>query len=250
MSQKFRLLCVAIVLALVAITNVPASAAAFQITIKNLSNNVLSPTPFISHNTAFDLFDKNAFASTELEMLVEDGVTSGVVSLANAAKGIGDVASVVVTSGGPILPGESRTVSLTADPAHPLLTFASMLMYSNDAFIGAAAGDSSFSLFHNGLPIQANFIISFLDVWDAGTEMDDELAVHVPGLGSLFGAGLPENGKITQPHLGITGTNDIPLSRDWYGYDVAQIIIVPEPSSLAVLAAGMAGVVALVRRRL
>ena len=224
-------------------------ADVFQITIENVSSNVLTPVPFISHNGAFDLFDAGAAASPALELLAEDGMPTGVVDMANLALLAGDVAGVAVAFGPgmpPVLPpGTSVTVTLEADPAHPWLSFASMLAISNDAFIGVATGDGAINLYPDGVPLQADFTLSFLDVWDAGTEMNDELAVNVPALGAAMDAGVDENGVITRPHPGIAGIGDIAAGAEWYGGDIARITIVPEPATIALL--GMGGF--LFRRR-
>lgn len=215
---------------------VQASAEDFQITIENLSPNVLTPAPFISHDATFDLFDEGAPASSELEQLAEDGVTSGVTGLA-AAAGVA-VADWDVAGGAPIGPGGSATITVSADLSRPYLSFASMLAVTNDAFIGWAVGDGALDLFPGGTPYAGSITIGPDGVWDAGTERNDELAANVPALGGS--GGLDEGGVISRPHPGITGDADIPLSRDWTGGDVARITIVPEPTSL-----GLFGMVAL-----
>jgi hypothetical protein len=77
-------------------------------------------------------------------------------------------------------------------------------------------------------------------VWDAGTEVNDELAANVPALG---GAGsVDENAVVSIPHQGIQGVGDIPLGNDWTGGPVARITIVPEPSSAVLMSiAGLLG---------
>ncbi len=224
----------------------PAPAEEFQITIENLGPNVLTPAPFVSHDAGFDLFSAGMMVSPEIEMLAEDGMTGGVVTLAGAALG-GAVADYGVAGAGPIGPGGSATVTIQADAARPYLSFASMLAFSNDAFIGWAQGDGAIDLMPGGTPIAGQIMIMPGDVWDAGTEVNDELAAHVPALGSPAGAGVAENGVLMRPHAGIAGIGDIPISRDWRGGAVARITIVPEPAGLTLLglAALMAG-----RRRL
>ena len=210
---------------------------------------MLTPAPFITHSGAFDLFDAGGSASPELEELAEDGVFGGVEGLATAQLG-GAVADVQVAFGpgpGPITPGQSAMVSVNADPAHPLLSFASMLAFSNDAFIGGAAGDGAIDLFPGGSPFSGVIMVMPGDVWDAGTEVNDELAANVPALGGA--GGVPENGLITGNHPGILGTGDIGLDKAWAGDPVARITIVPEPSSLILAAVGLLGVLAWVWRR-
>jgi len=220
-----------------------ASADFFEITIENVSSNVLTPTAFITSNSSFDVFDQGAAASAEVELMAEGGVLDGYDDLVAAAGA--NVLGYEKTMGGPIMPGESRTITIEADMDRRFLTFASMLAISNDAFIGTAYGDGELDLFHNGQPLFADFTVSWLDVWDAGTEVNDELAENVPG---MFGGegGVDENGVIFQPHEGITGVGDVPLDVDWYGFDVARITIVPSPGAVALF--GVGGL-AMARRR-
>ena len=221
-------------------------AATFQITIENLSPNVLTPVPFITHDAGFDLFDAGAAASGDLELLAEDGMPTGVVASAIAATGT-TVSDHAVASGAPIGPGGSAMVTLDTTAAHPWLSFASMLAFSNDAFIGAAASDGAIDLFPGGSPLSDVILIQPSEVWDAGTEINDELAANVPGLGAAVDAGTAEGGVIAASHPGIAGVGDVLLSRDWLGGPVARITIVPEPATACLLALG--AVTALLRRR-
>lgn len=226
-----------------------ARAEVFQVTIENLSQNVLTPAPFITHDSSFDLFDEGVVASGNLERLAEDGLFAGVVAQANLALGAA-VLDIQVAGGAPILPGGSAMVTIQADVAHPWLSFASMLAFSNDAFIGGAAGDGAIDLFPGGSPFVGELLIQPAEVWDAGTEVNDELAINVPALGAGVEAGTPEGGVIVLGHPGIQGVGDIPLANNWLGEPVARITIVPEPSTLTMLAAiGLVGLLVLIRRK-
>jgi hypothetical protein len=207
---------------------------------------VLTPAPFIAHDASFDLFDSGWMVSADIELLAEDGVTDGVVGLAKGAKG-GAVLDFGVAGNAPIGPGESATAVIEADLAHPYLSFASMLAFSNDGFIGWAYGDGALDLFPGGSPFSGDIIITPDGVWDAGTEVNDELAAHVPALGAPLGAGVDEDGVLLRPHQGILGIGDIPIERNWIAGDVARITIVPEPTSLALL--GLGALLLVTRRR-
>ncbi len=225
------------------------AADEFEITIENLSPNVLTPVVLITHDNGFDLFDTGQAASGALERLAEDGDPSQVITLATGSVGttVSDVAT--VSPGVPIGPGGSASVTIQADTAHPLLSFASMLAVSNDAFIGVATGDGAIDLFPGGAAFNGVVVVTDSDVWDAGTEVNDELSTSVPGLGAGVDAGDVEGGVITIPHAGIGGLDDIPSSRNWVGGDVARITITPEPTSAALMGLGAIGSLMMRRRR-
>ena len=78
------------------------------------------------------------------------------------------------TEPGPLLPGNSYEFSFNAAPGDRL-SFASMIVQSNDWFIGP--NTSGIALFNDGSPVSGD-ISDQLSIWDAGTEIDQE-----PGLG-------------------------------------------------------------------
>lgn len=232
-----------------------ASATSFQITLENLSPNVLTPPVFISHSAAADLFDTGAPAIPELEILAEDGVPTGLAGIGFLAMQGGAVADVQVGSG-PLLQNQSTTVTLEADPAHPWLSFASMLAVTNDAFIGVTTGDGAINLFPDDNPLAGEVLIPPAEVWDAGTEVNTELAAHVPALGADFGAGPDEGGVITANHPGIQGTGEVPPAADWTDGNVASLRFnpaflasvdgqgpppIPEPATLILVGTALTG---------
>ena len=224
-----------------------ASPYNFTITYTNLSNNVLTPAPFITHNGGFDLFTAGERASSELEILAENGMTSGVETLVASGQANGTVLdSTIAINGGPVLPGASVTFNILADSEHNLLSFASMLAFSNDSFIGWATGDGAVSLFSGETPLLNSYVISGDQVWDAGTELNSELTAHVPALGGS--GGVNDNvSTIGLATFGITGVGDIPLDRSWLGDpSIASITVssaapVPEPTTVLLFGTGLLG---------
>jgi hypothetical protein len=230
------------------------AAMQYQITITNLSPNVLSPTAFISHNTGFDLFNNMGPASSAVESLAESGDSSGVIAL--AAAGSVSVADYDVASGGILHQGEFGQVVIEADLAHPWLSFMSMMGISNDGFIGGTTGDFAIPLFYAGMPVYGTYSIGPDYVWDAGTEVNDEARGSVGALGAGNG-GIDENYVITLGHPGISGIGDIPLANNWTGGTVAQITIepvpagapVPLPGAIWLLGTGLIGLAGLKRKQ-
>jgi hypothetical protein len=232
----------AVVAAGVGLLSQPAAAEQFQITIENVGVHPLSPAFFATHDATFDIFDEGAVASAEIEAIAEGGDTGPMAALAAGAPGVMDYA---VAGADPIFPGEMETIMLEADEGHPYLSFASMLGVTNDGFMGFAYGDDAPMLFRLGGPQSYDFTLSYLESWDAGTEINTEAAEDI---GALGGAGSPEEGGvITGPHPGILGIGDIDPALDFWGHDIAHITIVPEPASLALL--GLGSLLLAMRRR-
>ncbi len=216
----------------------------FTLTIENVGPQPLTPVFVATHDATFDIFDAGAAASPELIAIAEGGVTGPMELLASGAAGVLDFGVIGLA---PILPGEFGTIELIADVDHPYLSFASMLPVTNDAFIGLAAGDDALDLFRGGTPMTYDFTLSYLDVWDAGSEINTELAEDVPALG---GSGSPdEGGVITKPHPGILGIGDIGPEFDFFGLDIAHVMVVPEPGGLALLGVMLAVALPALRRR-
>lgn len=154
-----------------------ASAEHVVVTVTNLSDaggTYLTPVVNALHNGAFDLFDIGSAASAGLERLAEDGATQPLIGEILAADA---GASVAVAASGPIAPGQSVTARLTIDDAasQRFYTYASMVVPSNDAFIGN--GDPVFTLFDERGRYTGGieFVVTGQRVWDAGTEANTEL---------------------------------------------------------------------------
>lgn len=226
-----------------------ALALEFTVQIDNIGPQPLSPTFMATTNANWDNFTAGQAAPGRIEQIAEDGPTSIAQSDAMAGQAAGDILDWLVVPGGPIMPGQSRTVTIDASMTHRWFQYASMLGMSNDAFIGSGLGlgDQQIDLFQNGFANSFDFTLNFLDAWDAGTEVNTELAAHLGAFGNP-GIGPDENGVIRAPHDGLRGDGAIPISFNWYGGDIARIRIspVPEPATMAGLALGAA---ALLRRR-
>ena len=83
---------------------------------------------------------------------------------------------------GPIGPGEAYVIRFTAGQGHAL-SFAAMLRESNDWFF--APGPEGIPLYTNGRPLSGD-ITRLVQLWDAGTELDQE-----PALGDATGPHQP-----------------------------------------------------------
>lgn len=253
----------------------PVHASMVQVEVTNLfSPGGLALTPLWVgfHDGSFDSFDAGATASSELQLLAEEGDASAVSTLfaSNTSSG---VQSVITAPGGfigaPVIePGEmtaSEVFSINAMD-NGYFSFLSMLIPSNDAFIGNDAANA-YALFDiAGHFNTLDILVLGSSVWDAGTEAnrgygapfllgaDGELRVDensviglhsglavLPGGLAIIGGNTPAGYTIDQAAADFTAQ----------GFEVARITVkeVPEPESLSAIALALSGLFVLYRRR-
>lgn len=155
----------------------------------------LTPVWIGLHDGTFDLFTAGQAASPGLERLAEDGNTGTLSEAFLAAPGAGFDMTVVSSEGIlPFAPGEATTVTFTLDandPKHRYLSFAAMVIPSNDAFIGNS-NPMAYPLFDDaGNFAGTSFLRLGSQVYDAGTEVNDELPANT----AFFGQAAPDTGS-------------------------------------------------------
>lgn len=228
-----------------------ASAVDVRITITNLApanGTYLTPMWFGFHNGGFDAFDANQGASQGVERIAEDG-NPGVLMSEFVANGSGAYQG-VLNGIGPIGPGASSSQTASIGLTGRFFSFLSMVIPSNDAFIG---NDNAmgFDLFDaGGAFVGADILVLGTHVWDAGTEVNDEIPAHTAFFGQMApNTGVAQNG-VVRTHGGFlpVGSGGILDSAMFAGadftqpgYQVARITVapVPEPASLAALGLGL-----------
>lgn len=124
-----------------------------------LNSGFVSPFAPGAYGINDAIFTTGEISSEVLEALAEDGNPSGFDFVFNTPVGGGGAA--------PIFPGDSYSFEIEAVQGD-VLSFASMLVQSNDWFIGADA----IALFDNGTPISGD-ITHMVGLYDAGTEVDE-----------------------------------------------------------------------------
>ena len=214
--RSLKLSILMVIVMLIPMTSVFASGGdhfvTYEVTLENLTDGqIFSPPIFITHKRGYKLFHLFGRASEELRLIAEDGNNGPAAENANASRKVFDVEALSA----PLLPGESLTITIQAHRSSKL-SLASMLVQTNDGFVGA----NSLRLPREGT---GNF---YLRAYDAGTEKNNELAEYVPG--PPFGGTLrdPSNRRIRQ-HQGILGIGDIdPGIYDWDG-PTAKLTITP-----------------------
>ncbi len=187
-----------------------AHATNVEITFENLSEEGgLWNTPLFLgfHNGSFDTFDLAVAASASVELLAEEGdpgLLLGDIGLVNGAKSavlLGDDAP-GVGPGVLFNPGSSNSLSINLDPTeNRYLSFASMLLPSNDAFIGNPI-PSAYDLFNIAGDFNDGFSIDLfgVDIWDAGTEENDGMGAPFSAIG---GTSTPTVGGVVAQHPGL-----------------------------------------------
>jgi len=183
---------------------------AVNLTIENLAparGTYLTPVWVGIHNGSFDQFDINAPASPALERIAEDG-TTGPLSDSFIASAAG-ATQATITSGGAIpvfAPGQKTTHTFWLDPLDATsryLSYASMVIPSNDAFIGNDTPTMMPVFNDEGTFVGGSVIVPGSRVWDAGTEMNDELRANTAFFGQMApDTGTSENG-VVHAHAGF-----------------------------------------------
>lgn len=185
-------------------------APAFEVTLRNLTPDtgdggaqVFSPPVLASHSPRARIFRVGSFASDELAGVAEDALNMPLVDRLEATERALDV----FVGDGPIFPGDEATWTIRSDRGFRRLSAVFMLVNTNDAFSGVDR-----VRFPRGGSVTYR-----LKAYDAGSEFNDELAVHIPGpcCGSV-GAGVEERARIG-PHPGLHGDGDLDVAK--YGWD-------------------------------
>ena len=190
-------------------------------------------------------------ASASLENLAEEGDTSGV-----RGDFAGSGVDMTIAPGTPFGPAGSSFASsasavLSVDPSSRYFSFASMIIPSNDAFIGND-NPMAYEVFDgSGNFTPLTITVTGNQIWDGGTEVNDTSGA---AFSSLSGDSTDEANLIAV-HAGLdnfinTGTENGETIQFAFSADtaIARITIVPEPATVFLLM--MAGfTVACVRQR-
>ena len=197
------------------ITVAPA-AVDVRVSVENLrpeGGTFLTPVWIGAHDGTFDLYDIGAPASPGLERIAEDG-TIDTLNAEFSTAAVDGVQSAIFDppgfAGAPVIdPGNRASAVLNLDPSvNTYLSYATMVIPSNDAFL--ANGDpQAFEIFdENGQLLTSRHVFSNQRVRDAGTEVNSELeAAFLNQTGP--DAGETEGGTV-QVHPGFNGSNALP----------------------------------------
>jgi len=234
-----------------------AAQVQVQVRVENLApaNSItFAPLHLGFHNGTFDAFNIGQAATAPIISVAEGGSGSAWLPAFTAA----DPTATVGTIGMPLLPGMSRTANFVVDTAvNRYFTFASMVVPSNDFFIG---NDSPTR--HELFDASGNLIVSSIpqlarQIWDAGSEVFDPAAAAFVGNNDLRA---PQNSVVAfnfaelaafdglTTAAGYTFGSQLTANTEVYRISF-EVSPVPEPASYAMLLAGLAAVGTIARRR-
>ncbi|WP_022664508.1 spondin domain-containing protein [Desulfospira joergensenii] len=186
------------------------------ITITNLTRGqIFSPPVAVVHDSSFKLFELGAPADPSLASLAEDGQTDPLTSDFDEMGSVFDHK----VAAGPVLPGQSVSVELTARGRYRFVSLAGMLVTTNDAFFAV-----------QGVPVNFFRVRSATaEAYDAGSEFNSEDCGYIPGPPCGSGGVRDTDGAegYVYIHGGIHGGVDLdPATADWRN-PVAKIMISP-----------------------
>ena len=188
----------------------------YAVTITNLTRGqVITPPVVIVHNEEFRLFEPGEPAIAELAALAEDGDTAPLLGFLHT---IPSVVSATMAPG-PLPPGASATVEVTARGRFRQITAAGMLAISNDAF---------FAIRGERVPAVGERTVEAA-AYDAGSEENLELCDHIPGppCGKPFVRNTAGAEGDVHVHAGIHGIGDLISSQSDWRNPVAEVVITP-----------------------
>ena len=207
----------------------------FEITLTNLTEGVhgesgqtLSPAIFAAHPAGVKLAEVGQPANEAIVALAEGGDTSGLEALAAAAGADVQIAMNADMTRRYTMPGQSTTVTITADKTNTSLSVGSMLVSTNDAFI-AVIDEPLFD--EDGMPVSTTLELM---AYDAGSEDNTEMHTDIPGPLGLdaevdppgSNARVPTEGGVIAAHEGIQGGADVSEAFAWEE-PTAMLMITP-----------------------
>jgi hypothetical protein len=195
----------------------------FEVTVTNLTDGQwFTPPAAATHTRRFDAFSVGRPASEGIRQIAENGDLGPFTAALDSSRAVHDwVVAPASAELPPLAPGESVTFTIESTRDARLLSYASMLICTNDGFTGA-----------DGLRLPTRIghtVTDYGRAYDAGTELNTEAwadlvppCAQLTGFGDQGGTGagnpeLAENGKV-RIHPGISGNADlVPSIHGWSG---------------------------------
>lgn len=187
----------------------------FEVTITNLTpGQAFTPLLVATHSPRLSFFTLGESASPGLALMAEAGDTSLLASELASTGGVSETA----TNGALLQPGATVSIRIRANRFSDELSFAGMLIPTNDSFVALNGLDLPWS----GAPV-----VRMLNAYDAGSEPNDELCANIPGPVCGGQGPSPAAGGEGYVHVssGIHGEGDLsPARYDWRN-PVARVVV-------------------------
>jgi hypothetical protein len=245
-----------------------AQAVQVRVTVENLApaNSIsLAPFRFGFGNGTFDAFDNNqpafllgaaSIADAPIVTIAEGGSGSAWFPAFQSAEPNADLGSVTGPVIGPFLPGQTNSAVFEVDPTNRFFTFGTMVVPSNDHFLGNAS-PTAFEVFDaGGNLVLSSFTENASRIWDAGSETENPANAAFL-VGGVNDQRENENQPVTFNFADLSAFNGLTTAAG-YNFDSSLLsantpvlrvsfAVVPEPTSVGLAALG--GIAALVLRR-
>lgn len=186
----------------------------YRVTITNLTYSInFTPILVSSHRKGVSIVEPGSVASDELTAIAEGG---NIVPLSSTLSENSKVVD-VQNSGGLLGPGQSVEVEVSARGGAKRISLASMMLPSNDGFIALNSVKAP----------KHGSITYFSPGYDAGTEINDELCINIPGptCGGIGPSPAEDGEGFVHIHRGIHGIGELAADvYDWHN-PVAKITI-------------------------
>ena len=180
------------------VERIESSEGTYEIAFTNLSiGQPMTPPVAAIHEPSVSLFTVGQAASPELQAIAEDGNNEPMEMLVGS---LAEVSAFGVAAPGPIPPGETATVTLVTDAVAQVFSAVSMVVCTNDGFVGFDSIE---------LPTGTDTLELQAVPYDAGTEINVVNADYwVPPCGGS-GENLHEDeNSIIAAHPGQTGVDN------------------------------------------
>lgn len=141
----------------------------YEVSITNITQGqTFTPQLVATHDNSVSLFSFGKPAGVPLELLAEAGDTG---PLTEVILTIPNKVGYVMTVPGLLEPGKTSTFEINGLSEHHQLTFAAMLLPTNDTFVALV-----------GMKLPEEGSVSYFALaYDAGTEANDQNCAHIPG---------------------------------------------------------------------
>ena len=150
-------------LGLLTLASQQALAADLTIEVQNLTQGIyFTPVGVVAHSPDASLFEVGEAASPEIQAMAEGGSLAGITTIADSV----GADMLAETAAGPLGPTKSVSGNLMTADGNTVLSIVAMVLPSNDGFVG---------LDNWTIPTEAGTYTVYLNAYDAGTEVNDEL---------------------------------------------------------------------------